>query len=67
MDSTNDNQGPPTQAEVEAIHRELMEADRFLPAMLPTNNRLTDLHMRAALMIARLERAWLEVKASAWR
>jgi hypothetical protein len=58
---------PPTQAEVDAIHRDLMEADRFLPAMLPTSNRLNDLHRRAAVMIARLERAWLECKAAAGR
>jgi hypothetical protein len=53
-DSAND-QGPPTAAEVEAISRELMEAQGA--AMAPGRR---DLLQRAAVMIARLERAWLE-------
>jgi hypothetical protein len=38
---------PPTQAEIEALSRELTEG-----------KHVTDLHRRAALMIARLELAW---------
>jgi hypothetical protein len=57
MDSTNDDQGPPTQAEVEAISRELTEAH-------PGRSSATaDLCHRAAVMIARLERAWLEASS----
>jgi hypothetical protein len=48
----------PTQAEVEAISRELTED---LPDSLTA---MVNLHQHAALMIARLERAWLEEKAS---
>jgi hypothetical protein len=57
MTATND-QGPPTQAEVEALSRELTEAQGA--AMAPKRR---DLLQRAALMIARLERAWLEAKS----
>jgi hypothetical protein len=48
---------PPTQAEVEALSRELTEAH---PGRSSTT---ADLCHRAALMIARLERAWLEAKS----
>jgi hypothetical protein len=58
QDSAKD-QGPPTQAEVEAISRELTEAQGA--AMAPGRR---DLLQRAAVMIARLERAWLEAKSS---
>jgi hypothetical protein len=51
------DQGPPTQAEVEAISRELTEA-RFGAVAAPR------LLQRAAVMIARLERAWLEAKSN---
>jgi hypothetical protein len=62
MDSTNDDQGPPTQAEVEAISRELTEAQGAAMA-----GERRDLLQRAAVMIARLERAWLEARASSGR
>lgn len=54
---------PPTGGEVEALSRELTE-----PSDLPTTTAgLRDLRWRAALMIARLERAWLEAQACAGR
>jgi hypothetical protein len=53
------DQGPPTQAEVEAISRELTEAQG---AAMAAGRR--DLLRRAAVMIARLERAWLEAGAN---
>jgi hypothetical protein len=49
---------PPTQYAVEALSRELMEAQGAAMA-----GERRDLLQRAALMIARLERAWLEAKS----
>jgi hypothetical protein len=48
----------PTQAEIEAISREL--TDGGVGAQMRP-----DLHQRAALMIARLERAWIEAQSGA--
>jgi hypothetical protein len=57
MSPDDDHSTPPTQAEVEAISRELTEAH-------PGRSSATaDLCQRAALMIARLERAWLEARS----
>jgi hypothetical protein len=57
-DDDHDTQ-PPTQAEVEAIHRELTETSDWR-----LDDRYNgDLYQRAAIMIARLERAWLEAMA----
>jgi hypothetical protein len=62
MSPDNNHSTPPTQAEVEALSRELTEAQGAATAV-----ERRDLLQRAALMIARLERAWLELKASAGR
>lgn len=45
----------PTQAEIEALSRELMEG----PIASIEPDEVADRCRRAALMIARLERAWL--------
>lgn len=48
---------PPSQAEIEALSRELTECQ--LVGWEDKLNDLHDLHARAALLIARLERAYL--------
>jgi hypothetical protein len=49
---------PPTQAEIEALSRELIETQCAAMA-----GERRDLLQRAAVMIARLERAWLEARS----